>query len=98
MPTDAQKSIRLLGIYDYQVFEFKKPGRKSKVKCVDIAPSIWFRYNFQTKKLQVRFLKGPYTEDTRKILYEMVRTIKPPLFNDSTWGWYNVELRSHAGK
>lgn len=90
----VNQEIKYLKIYNFQIFEFLKPGRKS-VRCIDIAPSSWCEWNKKKNILQVHFPKGLLTKKERRDLHHLVKNFLP---YSPDWDVYNIRLRSHASK
>ena len=80
--------------YIYQLLEFVRPGPKTK-KSVDFVPSHWISYDPKKARLLCKFLPPPYSEETCKLLSDLVR-----LRCDAPKDWpeYTVHIRGGASK
>lgn len=82
-------------VYPYHVVEFINPGRKPKVRNVDVVATKWIIVDDIKKRLSVKYPPPPYTGSTRNELDEALEKLSDA---PSAWQTYTVKLKGKASK
>ncbi len=80
--------------YKFLLVEFISRGPK-KQKSIDIVPKEWVFLDNDKNKIVARFMPPPYTNDTIKMLNELVKNEEPA---SEDWPLYHVKIRGRASK
>ncbi|XP_008205886.2 uncharacterized protein LOC100678523 isoform X1 [Nasonia vitripennis] len=80
-------------LYPYHVVEFIHPGKKPKVRNVDVVASKWIIVDDKKKKLFVKYPPPPYTSTTRNELDAALNHLSDA---PSLWQTYTIHLKGKA--
>lgn len=81
--------------YPYHVVEFIHPGKKPKVRNVDVVATKWIIVDDKKKKLFVKYPPPPYTSVIRS---ELDRALEYLSDAPSSWQTYTIQLKGKASK
>lgn len=82
-------------LYPYHVVEFIHPGKRPKVRNVDIVATKWIIVDDKKKKLFVKYPPPPYTSNTRNELDAALENLSDA---PSFWQSYTAQLKGKASK
>ncbi|XP_043473399.1 uncharacterized protein LOC122505683 [Leptopilina heterotoma] len=77
----------------FQLIQFIQVGRQPKKRSVDITLFKWMRYDKVKKRLVSKFMPEPYTDETKNVLYDMIRKQQKAPLN---WPEYCIKILGHA--
>lgn len=79
----------------YSLVQFIHRGRKKKVECVDIVPSMWLDFDKKRGRITTKFLESPYTAEDTQMLHSLVKNnVAAP----EDWPIFPVQIVGRAGE
>lgn len=82
-------------LFPYHIVEFIHPGKKPKVRNVDVVATKWIIVDDKKKKLFVQYPPPPYTSETRNGLEAALQNLSNA---PRSWQTYTIQLKGKASK